>query len=314
MGRIIGRRLLAVIPMLFIMSIIVFSLVLVVPGDPAVTLAGDNATEEQIELIRARLGLDKPVVEQYLDWLGGVVQGDFGTSLLSSRGVAETIWSKLPVSLSLAVSAIAVGLAIGLPAGIIAALRRNRWPDRVSTVGASLGMAMPNFWLGLVFVIVLAVNNPWFPASGYVRISEDPWLWAKHLVLPALTLGTAAAAEITRQLRGSLSDVLQQDYVRTADAKGLRRWVVVGKHAAKNASIPVVTVLGLQFSLLLGGTVAVERVFGIPGLGTEVVDAVLAKDLPMIQGIVFFTTFAVIVVNLLVDVAYGFLNPRVRGR
>lgn len=314
MGRIIGRRLLAVIPMLFIMSIIVFSLVLVVPGDPAVTLAGDNATEEQIELIRASLGLDKPVVEQYLDWLGGVVQGDFGTSLLSSRGVAETIWSKLPVSLSLAVSAIVVGLAIGLPAGVIAALRRNRWPDRVSTVGASLGMAMPNFWLGLVLVIVLAVNNPWLPASGYVRISEDPWLWAKHLVLPALTLGTAAAAEITRQLRGSLADVLQQDYVRTADAKGLRRWIVVGKHAAKNASIPVVTVLGLQFSLLLGGTVAVERVFGIPGLGTEVVDAVLAKDLPMIQGIVFFTTFAVIVVNLLVDIAYGFLNPRVRGR
>jgi peptide/nickel transport system permease protein len=314
MLRIIGRRLLAVIPMLFIMSIIVFSLVLVVPGDPAVTLAGDNATEEQIGEIRARLGLDKPIVEQYLDWLGGVVQGDFGTSLLSSRGVAETIWSKLPVSLSLAFSAIFVGLAIGLPAGIVAALRRNRWPDRVSTVGASIGMAMPNFWLGLVFVVVFAVNNPWFPASGYVRITEDPWEWLRHLVLPALTLGTAAAAEITRQLRGSLSDVLDQDYVRTAEAKGLRRWVVIGKHAAKNASIPVVTVLGLQFSLLLGGTVAVERVFGIPGLGTEVVDAVLAKDLPMIQGIVFFTTFAVIIINLFVDITYGFLNPKVRGR
>lgn len=314
MWRIIGRRLLAAIPMLFAMSILVFSLVLAVPGDPALTLAGENASEEKVEAIRASLGLDQSLVRQYLDWLGGAVRGDFGTSLLSSRGVTDTIMSKLPITMSLAFSAIAIGLLIGIPAGIIAALNRNRWPDRASTVGASLGMAMPNFWLGLVLVMVFAVYNPWLPASGYVRISESPTEWARHLLLPALTLGTAAAAEITRQLRGALSDVLQHDYVRTAEAKGLRRWVVVGKHAAKNASIPVVTVLGLQFSLLLGGTVAVERVFGIPGLGTEIVNAVLGKDLPMIQGVVFFTTLAVVAINLVVDITYGFLNPKVRGR
>jgi peptide/nickel transport system permease protein len=295
------------------MSVVVFSLVLIIPGDPAVTLAGENATPERVQEIRVALGLDRPVVEQYFDWLGGALQGDLGKSLTSSRRVSDVIADRLPISLTLAGSAILIGLLIGVPSGIVAALNRNRWPDRSATVGASLGIAMPNFWLGLVFVLVFAVRNPWFPASGFVRFGEDPAGWLHHLVLPALTLGTAASAEITRQLRGALSDVMLQDYVRTARAKGLRRWVVVGKHAAKNASIPVVTVLGLQFSLLLGGTVAVERVFGIPGLGTAIVDAVLGKDLPMIQGIVLLTTVAVVVINLVVDVAYGLLNPKVRA-
>lgn len=310
----IGRRLLAAIPMLFVMSIIVFSLVLMVPGDPALTLAGDNASEAQVEAIRESLGLNKPLVQQYLDWLSGAVRGDLGTSLLSSRGVTETIMSKLPITMSLAFGAIFLGILIGVPAGMVAALKRGKMLDRGATLGASIGVAMPNFWLGLVLVLIFAVNNPWLPASGYVCLTDDPFQWARHLVLPALTLGTAAAAEITRQLRGSLSDVLAHDYVRTAEAKGLRRWVVVGKHATKNASIPVVTVLGLQFSLLLGGTVAVERVFGIPGLGTEIVNSVLGRDLPMIQGIVFFTTLAVVVINLVVDITYGFLNPKVRPK
>lgn len=306
------RRLLMAIPLLFASSIVVFSLVLAVPGDPAATLAGDNATPERIESIRLALGLDRPLVEQYLDWAGGVLQGDLGTSLLSSNSVSDTIVQRLPVTLSLALAAIVLGLLIGVPAGVVSALKRNRWPDRVSTVGASAGMAMPNFWLGLVFVVVFAVKNPWFPPSGYVRFTESPWEWLHHIFLPALTLATGAAAEITRQLRGSLSDALGTDYVRTARAKGLRRWSVVGKHAAKNASIPVVTVLGLQFSLLLGGTVAVERVFGIPGLGSSIIDAVLGKDLPMIQGIVLLLTFAVVMTNLVVDVAYGYLNPKIR--
>jgi len=306
------RRMVMAIPLLFASSIVVFSLVLAVPGDPAVTLAGDNATPERIEAIRVTLGLDQPLVEQYLTWLGNVLQGDLGTSLLSSKSVSDTILERLPVTLSLALTAIVIGLLIGVPAGVIAALNRNRWPDRVATVGASAGMAMPNFWLGLVFVVVFAVKNPWFPPSGYVRITEDPWEWLRHILLPALTLGTAASAEITRQLRGSLSDVLSTDYVRTARAKGLRRWSVVGKHAAKNASIPVVTVVGLQFSLMLGGTVAVERVFGIPGLGSSIVDAVLGKDLPMIQAIVLLLTVAVVFINLAVDIAYGYLNPKVR--
>lgn len=312
MANVVVRRLIAGVPLLFLVSLIVFSLVLILPGDPAVTLAGDNATEEQVEEIRQTLGLDQPIVTQYVDWLGGAIQGDLGTSLYSSREVTDTIWTKLPVTLSITFAAMVIAVLIGVPAGIIAALNRNRWPDKAATVGASVGVAMPNFWLGLLLVTVFAVRNPWLPASGFVRFSEDPVEWARHLALPALTLGTAAASEIARQLRSSLSGVLEMDYLRTAEAKGLRSWAVVGKHAFKNAAVPVVTVLGLQFSLLLGGTVVVERVFGIPGLSTEVIDAVLNKDLPVIQGIVLFTALAVVVVNLLVDITYGFLNPKVR--
>lgn len=313
MGKTVLRRLLGAVPLLIASSFLVFSLILVVPGDAAVTLAGETATPERVEEIRTALGLDRPFLTQYFDWLGGVFRGDLGTSLLSSREVSTVIAERLPITLSLAFGAVLVGLVIGLPAGVISALNRNRWPDRTATVAASLGVAMPTFWLGLVFVIVLAVRNSLFPASGFVRFTESPGQWLHHLVLPAVTLGTAAAAEITRQLRGALSDVLLQDYVRTARAKGLRRGIVVGKHAAKNASIPVVTVIGLQFSLLLGGTVAVERVFGIPGLGTEIVNAVLGKDIPMIQGIVLMMTASVVLINLLVDLAYGFLNPKVRA-
>jgi peptide/nickel transport system permease protein len=206
-----------------------------------------------------------------------------------------------------------VALLIAIPAGILAATRRGTWMDTSATVGASLGLAMPSFWLGAVLVLIFALRLGWLPATGYVPFGDDPVAWLKHLILPALTLGTAAAAETTRQLRASLSDVLQQDYVRTARAVGTRSRVVIGKHAMKNAAMPVVTVLGFQIAFLLGGSVIVEQLFALPGLGGLAIRAVLDRDLPVIQGVVLFTTILVVTINLAVDMLYGWLNPKVRA-
>lgn len=312
MGKLILRRLIALVPMLLLVSLMVFALVLLIPGDPAITVAGDNATPEQIEETRERLGLNDPVMVQYGKWVSSAVRGDLGTSLFSNRSVTGAIVERFPVSLVLAMSAIFVAILIAVPAGLIAALRRGTWLDRVFTIGASFGVAIPNFWLGLVLVLVFSLWNPWFPAIGYVSPFSDPVAGLRHLVLPAITLGTSAAAELTRQLRSALIDVLQQDYVRTAKAKGLRGRVVVGRHALKNAAVPAITVLGVQVSVLLGGSVIVENVFGIPGLGQLAINSVLAKDIPMIQGVVLSATLVVLLVNLLVDLSYGFLNPKVR--
>lgn len=314
MTRLIVRRLVAMVPLLFIVSLMVFSLVLLIPGDPAITIAGDNATEQQIEETRERLGLNDPVVVQYGRWAGGLLQGDLGTSLFSSRSVGSAIVERLPVTLSLTFLAVTVGLLIALPAGMLAGTRSGSLRDRVATLIASLGVAVPNFWLGLMLLLVFAIWNPWLPATGYVPFEVDAARWLRHLALPAITLGAAAAAEVTRQLRSSLVDVMAQDYVRTARAKGLRGPKVVGKHALKNAAIPVVTVLGLQVNYLLGGTIIVEQVFGLPGLGQLVIGAVLERDLPMIQGVVVVAVLVAVFTNLVVDLSYGYFNPRVRPR
>jgi peptide/nickel transport system permease protein len=314
MAQLVIRRLLALIPMVFLVSLMVFALVLLIPGDPAITISGENATEAQIEATRERLGLNDPVLVQYGRWAGNAIQGDLGTSLFSSRSVSGAIAERFPVTLTLTLAALIVALAISIPAGIIAAMNRGTWIDRLATVGASAGVAMPNFWIGLVLIILFALWNPWLPALGYVSITEDPWRAIRHLILPAITLGTSAAAETTRQLRSALSDVLHQDYIRTAKAKGLRGRAVIVRHALKNAAVPVITVIGLQVSLLLGGSVIVEQVFGIPGLGQLAIRAVLERDIPMIQGVVVVTTVIVLFVNLLVDLAYGWLNPKVRAQ
>lgn len=312
MLRFLTRRLLLMVPLLLIVSFMVFGLVLLVPGDPAITLAGDNATEEQIEEIREDLGLNDPVWEQYGRWAGGAIQGDLGVSLFSGRSVAKSIGERLPVTLSLATSALVIALLIAIPAGIVAAMNRGRWIDSAATLGATVGLAMPNFFLGLVLVLIFALRLGWLPATGYVALEDSPSLWARHIALPALTLGVAAAAETTRQLRASLSDVLQQDYVRTARAKGLRQRVVIFKHGLKNAAIPVVTVLGFQVAFLLGGSVIVEQLFALPGVGGLAIRAVIDRDLPVIQGVVVFSAVLVMVVNLVVDLLYGWLNPKVR--
>lgn len=314
MTRLLIRRLAATVPVLLLVSIITYSLVLLIPGDPAVTIAGEAASPEQVDATRERLGLDEPFVVQYGTWLSKALTGDLGTSLYTSRSVMSAIGDSVPTTLSLTLVAIVIALLIAIPAGIIAAVWRGSAVDRAATLGSSLGIALPNFWLGLMLVLVFALRANWLPAVGYVPIEEDPWDWLRHLLLPGLTLGAASAAEITRQLRGALVDVLRRDYVRTARAKGLREPVVVLKHALKNAAVPAITVLGMQVSMLLSGAVVVEQVFGLSGIGRLAVRAVLDRDLPMIQGVVMASAVAVVAVNLVVDIAYGYLNPRLRAR
>ncbi|MHA6627237.1 ABC transporter permease [Pseudonocardia sichuanensis] len=307
-------RVLSTLPVLVLVTFVVFGLVLLIPGDPAATIAGPDATVAEVAAVRERLGLDRPVLVQYWDWVTGALAGDLGTSLYTSRPVATSIGDGLPVTISLAATALLISLLIAVPTAIVSALRRGTWIDRVATVGSSLGIALPSFWLGLVFVLVFSLALGWLPATGYVPLDEDPAAWLRHILLPALTLGIASAAESARQLRGSIIGVLQQDYVRTARAKGLRERMVIGKHVLKNASVPLVTVLGLQITALLGGAVLVEQVFGVPGLGLVAIGAVTTRDVPVIQGIVLVAVVVAMVCNLLVDLTYGYLNPKVRPR
>jgi peptide/nickel transport system permease protein len=307
-------RVLSTVPVVFVVTFVVFGLILLIPGDPAITIAGPDATPEQIETIREGLGLNRPFIIQYVDWLGSALQGDLGTSLFTSRPVTTSIMESLPVTLTLTVTAIVISLLISVPLAIVSATRRGGWIDRVATVTSSIGIALPSFWLGLMLVLLFSITLGWLPATGYVPLAQDPAAWLRHILLPALTLGVAAAAESTRQLRGSIIEVLQQDYVRTARAKGMRTRKVIGKHVLKNASVPLVTVIGLQVTLLLGGAIVVEQVFGVPGLGQVAISAVTTRDLPVIQGVVLVAVLVAMLSNLLVDLTYGYLNPKVRAR
>jgi peptide/nickel transport system permease protein len=307
-------RVLTTLPVLVFVTFVAFGLILLIPGDPAATIAGPEATAEQVEAVRERLGLDRPLLARYWDWVTGALGGDLGTSLFTSRAVATSIADALPVTLALTGTALLISLLIAVPTAIVSALRRGTWIDRVATVGSSMGIALPSFWLGLVFVLVFSLALGWLPATGYVPLDENPAAWLRHIFLPALTLGIAAAAESARQLRGSIIGVLQQDYVRTARAKGLRERMVIGKHVLKNASVPLVTVLGLQITTLLSGAVLVEQVFGVPGIGQVIITAVTTRDIPVIQGIVLVAVAVAVASNLLVDLTYGYLNPKVRPR
>jgi len=311
-ARYILRRLLGAIPLLFIISIITFSLVLMLPGDPAIAIAGDAASDATIAAIRDRLGENDPVIVRYWDWLTSALHGDFGTSLFSDIPVSTALAQRAPVTVSLAIVALVIALIISLPSGLIAGLRHGSGLDRLLTVGASLGVAIPSFWMGLLLSVIFAVKNQWLPAIGYVGITENPAEWLSHLILPALALGLASAATLTRQLRGSVITVLDQDYIRTARAKGLRGRSVVGKHLLKNASVPAVTALGLQIPVLLGGTVIIEGLFALNGIGEYTVSAVLKRDLPVVQAVVLLSAVVVVLVNLAVDVSYAYLNPKTR--
>ena len=307
-------RVLSTVPVVFVVTFLVFGLILLIPGDPAITIAGPDATPEQIDAIRERLGLNRPFVVQYLDWLGSALQADLGTSLFTSRAVTTSIIESLPVTLTLTLTAILLSLLISVPLAVASATRRGGWVDRVATVASSVGIALPSFWLGLILVLLFSLTLGWLPATGYVPLGQDPAGWLRHIFLPALTLGVATAAESTRQLRGSIIEVLQQDYVRTARAKGLRARMIIGKHVLKNASVPLVTVIGLQVTLLLGGAIVVEQVFGVPGLGQVAINAVTTRDIPVIQGVVLVAVLVAMLSNLLVDLTYGYLNPKVRAR
>jgi peptide/nickel transport system permease protein len=310
------RRIAGLVPVLLVVSFGVFLLSVLVPGDAAATLAGgENATPQAIERIQGELGLKDPLVEQYGRWLGDAVRLDFGTSLFEPEGgrtVTDEIRYRLPVTLSIMVGGLLVALLLGVPAGIIAGMRPGSLMDRGSSMGISAGLAVPNFFLALLFASWFAIQRHWFPAIGFTRLTDDPVDWLRSITLPCLAVGLFAAAGVARQVRASLIDVLQSNYVRTAWAKGWSPLRVVGKHAFKNAAIPAVTVLGLQVGALLGGTVLVEQIFSIPGVGSYMLRALVASDLPVIQGVTVMFVLATVLVNLLVDISYGFLNPKVR--
>jgi peptide/nickel transport system permease protein len=312
MLRVIGRRLLAAIPVVFLVSVLTFSITLLIPGDAATMLAGDNQDPKLIASLREDLGLNQPILVQYWHWVTGVLHGDLGESYITHRSVASEIWSRIPVTFGLALLAMIFATTLAVPAGIFAALRRGTFWDRIATVGSSVGVAIPNYWFGMLLIVFFAVNRHIFPATGYVPFAESPTEWFHHMVLPAITLALAGWAEITRQTRSAMLSELDQDYVRTAEAKGLRRSSVIFKHASKNAAIPALTVIGLQACYLFGGTVIIEQIFGLPGLGQLAITAVYSRDIPVIQGVVLVVTGVVIVTNLVVDILYPLLNPKVR--
>jgi len=304
--RYILYRLVAVIPVLLGVSIAVFFMVRLVPGDPIQIMFANQAkpSPERIAEMRHQLGLDLPIWKQYLQYLQGIVQGDLGQSIRSRQPVLNEITERLPNTIKLTSASLLIAIAIGVSAGVISAVFKGRWIDKVSMVGAILGISIPGFWLGLMIMMLFAVRLGWFPVSG-----ASTW---KHLVLPALTLGILSSAVIARLTRASMLEALEQDYVRTARAKGLRESTVVARHALRNAMVPVVTIVGLQIGGLLSGAFIIESVFAYPGVGQLAVTALQARDFPMIQGIVLFVAVVYVGVNLLADLLYGFLDPRIR--
>ncbi len=300
------KRLVSTIPVLIGVSILVFSMARLVPGDPIDIMFANQAppSPEQRENLRRNMGLDKPIHLQYLNFMTNLARGDMGQSYRSRRPVTEEIRNRLPNTIKLTVASLAVAATIGILAGIIAAVFKNTWIDFVSMFVAILGVSIPGFWLGLMVMMLFSVRLGWFPVAG-----ADTW---KHLVLPAVTLGVLASAVLARMTRSSMLDVLNQEYVRTARAKGLRETVVVMRHALGNALIPIITILGLQVGGLLSGAFVIEAVFAYPGIGMLAVNALASRDFPLIQGIVLLVATIYVLVNLFVDLLYGFIDPRVR--
>ncbi|QRG69170.1 nickel ABC transporter permease [Brevibacillus choshinensis] len=297
------RRLLQMIPVLLGVILVVFLIMQMVPGDPAVLLAGEGASAETIANIRTQLGLDQPVMVQYFHYVTDVASGDLGTSLRSNLPVFDEIMARLPATIELAIASIFVTIVLGMIAGIISATKQYSAADITIMIVALLGVSLPSFWLGLSLIYYFSVKLHLLPVAG--------WGTWKHVILPAITLGTGGAAIVARMTRSSMLDVVRQDYIRTAKAKGLREQVIIYKHALKNALIPIITVVGLQFGYLLGGTVLVESVFAINGLGRLIVDAIRMRDLPVVQGGVLIASIIFVFVNLLVDVLYRYFNKRI---
>ena len=312
MSRYLFRRLLLTIPVLFFVSLIVFSLIALIPGDPARIMLGEEVSREALEVLRKEMGLDRPMIVRYLIWMSHVLRGDLGGSVRDGRSVTLTLIQKIPVTAELAVTSLLVSWAIAVPAGALAAWKRRTILDYGATTVALAGISIPNFWLGIMLIYLLAVNARLLPPSGYVEPWVDLSRNLKLMVMPSIVLGTALAALVMRLLRSSMIEVLGSDYIRTAKAKGLSDRVLVIRHAMKNAMIPVATIMGLQLGGLLGGAVITETIFAVPGLGRLAVESILTRDYPMVQGVVLFAALAVVTANLLVDLAYAFLDPRIR--
>lgn len=329
-----ARRLLGIIPVLFGISLLVFLFLHLIPGDPAVVMLGERAEPERIAALREKLGLERPLWEQYLFFVGNLLQGDLGTSIFNQLTIKEQLARRWPATFELAIAATLFAVILGIPFGILAAVRKNSIVDNLATSFSLLGVSLPVFWLGLLLVYLFAVNLQWLPAGGRLSTDVDAlfkpitgfyvldallqpqtfWDVARHLILPAITLGTIPLAILTRITRSAMLEVLSQDYVRTARAKGLSERVVIWRHAFKNALLPVVTIIGLQFGTLLGGAILTETIFSWPGIGSWVYEGILNRDYPVVQGGVIFVALVFVIVNLVVDLSYALLDPRIQYR
>jgi peptide/nickel transport system permease protein len=312
MRRYLARRLLVALPSLLIASLIVFTLPRLIPGDVVALMLAEKAYARDLQELRTKLGLDRPLHVQYFEWLGRAVRGDLGESLWTRRPVAEELTRRLPVTVALGLLAILFAILIGLPIGVLSATRQDTLRDYAARSLAVIGLSVPGFWLATLVVILPALWWGWRPIATFVEFGESPLAHVRQLLLPAFILGIAAAAALMRLTRGMLLEVLRQDYVRTGWAKGLRERVVVLKHGLRNAVIPVVTVLGIQLAQVLGGTVIIESIFGLPGMGRFLFEAITQRDYPVIQGINLVVVSVIVLVNLLVDALYAFLDPRIR--
>ena len=316
------KRLLQVIPTMLVITLVVFAMMQAIPGDPIITLLGDAYDEEDAAELRKEYGLDRPVVVQYFSWLGKLIKGDWGESILTGRSVLRDVWIRLPITLELIVLAMIVALLIAVPAGIIAAIRQNTWGDYAAMSTAMVGISIPDFFLGVLLLLVFSIGlNGLMPSSGWVYFpgtctsivcEQGVWGNLKHALMPAIALGVGRAAILTRLLRASMLEIVRMEYVTTARAKGLGERLVVLKHALKNALIPTVTIMGLQVSFLIGGAIVVETLFAIPGLGTYGINSIVARDYQQVQGFMLLVAFSFVIGNFLIDLTYSFLDPRIR--
>lgn len=305
-------RIAGAIPILILVSLITFGLIHMIPGDPAAVIAGLSATPDQIAHIRHDLGLDEPLLSQMYHWYDNLFHGNLGTSLLLGDPVLQVVGVRLPVTIGLSAYALVITLVLGLASGVLAALRQNTWVDQAAMVFAMFGISVPNFYLGLLMILLFAVELGWLPTGGYVAFTDDPIGWLTTMTLPAISLALLLTGLLARITRSTMLEVLRQDYIRTARAKGLPRHKVVVKHALANALIPIVTVIGIIVSLLMSGAVVTETLFSLPGIGQLLTQAVLNRDYPMVQGAMLIVTALMVGVNIAVDILYAFLDPRVR--
>ena len=306
------RRLLATIPVMVVVAVFVFFLLRLAPGDPAALIAGDDATTADIEAIRERLGLSRPVLEQFVLWVGRLLQGDLGQSIFSNLPVTTLVAQRLEPTLMLTLATLIVAVSLAVPLGVLAAWQAKSLLDRVVMAFSVMGFAVPVFLVGYVLIWVFAIELRWLPVQGYKPLSAGLWPCIQSLILPAVALGTAYMALIARITRASMLEVLSQDYIRTANSKGLATHRVLLLHALKNAAVPIVTVIGIGIAALISGVVITETVFNIPGLGRLVVDAVLKRDYPIVQGLIILFSLVYVLINLLIDISYAFLDPRIR--
>jgi peptide/nickel transport system permease protein len=308
----VGARLLQAVPVLFLSSVVVFLFIRLVPGDPAVTMAGPNATPDQVAALRRVYQLDRPLPVQYLTWLGRLVQGDLGVSYTTRRPVAALVAQRLPATFHLAVGTMLVMLVVGAPLGVVSAVRPRWAVSRAIAILNAVALATPTFWLGILLLLLFAVSLRWVPPSGFVSITEQPLESMRLLVLPCLTLGASGTAIVIRFMRASMSEVMHSDFIRTAHAKGLRESAIVTRHVLRVAALPVVTVLAVQFGYLLGGAVITEAVFGWPGVGRLTLDAIGNRDYLIVQAMMLFFVAVFIAVNVIADLCYAILDPRIR--